>query len=330
MRRRAGLLAPLALLVAAVAPHGARAEGDALLVLERTIPLPDVAGRIDHLALDAAGKRLAVAALGNDSVEIVDLEAGRVVQSIRDIGEPQGVVFAKDGRLAVTSGEDGSLRTFDGKTWEPTGRVDLGGDADNLRLEASTGRLYAGYGDGGIAIVEGERKVAALPLPAHPESFQLGAGGRVYVNVPGAAQVVVLDTQAGRTAAAWPLQDARSNFPMALDEAHHRLLVGCRRPARLLVLDTQDGHVAASVEIGGDVDDIWIDAKTSRVYLSCGAGSIDVLERGEGDAYRMLQRVETPSGARTSLFDPQTRRLYLAVPRRGSQQAGIRVYGASE
>jgi len=326
---RCHAVACVLLLGACLAP-GLRAEDAPPVVLERTIPLPDVAGRIDHLALDAGGKHLAVAALGNDTVEVVDLEAGRVIHRIRGVGEPQGVVFAADGRLAVTSGEDGTLRFFDGGTWAPAASVDLGDDADNVRLEAATGRLYVGYGDGGVAVVEGSRRVAALPLPAHPESFQLSSSGRVFVNVPGAAQVVVLDARDAGTAARWTLEGARSNFPMALDEGHHRLFVGCRRPARLLVLDTGTGRVAEQVEIGGDVDDVWVDPRTPRVYLSCGQGSIDVLERGENGAHRRVQRLETAAGARTSLLDPQGRRLYLAVPKRGNAEAEIRVYRVSE
>jgi hypothetical protein len=297
------------------------------LKLERTIPLPGVEGRIDHLDLDPSGALLAVAALGNGSVEVVDLAKGRVAHRLRGLEEPQGVVFLPDGRLAVTCGGDGSVRFHAAGTFAPAGRVDLGSDADNVRLESSTGRVWVGHGRGGLAALARGHEVADLKLAGHPESFQLEAKGtRVFVNVPGARHVAVLDRKAGRTLATWRLKAAGSNFPMALDEAHGRLFVGCRSPARLLVLDTADGRVRASVKVTADVDDIWLDDKGRRAFLSCGGGALDVLEATKGDAWRRVARVPTASGARTSLWDPARRRLYLAVPHRGSQRAEIRVY----
>jgi DNA-binding beta-propeller fold protein YncE len=321
-------------LLPALALACARAGGDdapaGALVLERTIPLPGVAGRIDHLALSPDGKRLAIAALGNHTVEIVGLDEGRVAHRIKEIPTPCGVVYvAKPARLAVTAAGDGTLRLFDAATCEPAGRIDIGDDADNLRLDAATGRLYAGVGDGAIAVVEGGRKIASIRIDAHPESFQLEEGSdRIFVNVPGAGHVAVLDRKAGKVLATWPLTAARANYPMAVIPARKRLLVGCRRPSRLLVLDTKDGRVVADVEISRDADDVFFDAKANRIYVACGEGYVDVLSADEAAGYKRLGRVKSARGARTCLFDPKGRRLFVAAPRGEGKDAAVLVFRA--
>ncbi len=118
----------------------------------------------------------------------------------------------------------------------------------------------------------------------------------------------------------------QANFPMALDANNRRLLVGCRKPARLVVFDTVAGKPVADLAISGDTDDLFYDAKRSRVYISCGEGSIDVIEQTHGDGYRRISRIATAAGARTSFFSPAQDRFYLAVPARGPAEANIRVY----
>jgi DNA-binding beta-propeller fold protein YncE len=320
------LLVPALACVAGDDPPAAPAE--TLPVLERTIPLPGVAGRIDHLALSPDGKHLAVAALGNGTVEVVGLDEGRVVRTIGKIPTPCGVVYLpKPPRLAVTAAGDGTLRLFDAAKYEPAGKVAVGDDADNLRLDAATGRLYAGAENGAIAIVEDGRKVGAIRIDAHPESFQLDEGSdRIFVNVPGARHVAVLDRKTGKVLATWPIAAARGNYPMALAAARKRLLVGCRRPARLLVLDSTDGRVAGDVEISGDADDVFFDGKANRIYVACGEGFVDVLTADEAKGYARLGRVKSARGARTCLFDPKGRRLYVAAPRRDGKDAAVLVF----
>src|SRR5262249_4726767 len=122
------------------------------LVLETTIPLKDVAGRIDHMAVDLAPRRPAAAELGNDTVDVIDLGSGRVVHRIADLKEPQGVAFATAADvLVVANGDDGSVRFFGADDFTPVGRFDLGSDADNVRLDKDTGRVVGGYRAGGGA-----------------------------------------------------------------------------------------------------------------------------------------------------------------------------------
>ncbi len=296
----------------------------------QTIPLDGVEGRIDHFGLDAKGKRLFVSALGNDSVEVVDLRAGKVTQHIRNLRAPQGIGFAPESnRLAVANDEDGSCRLYDGTSLEQTATVELKDDADNVRYDNVTRRFWVGYDDGALAAIDPEsgKQIADVKLDAHPESFQLeNKGKRIFVNVPNAGYVGVVDRETGRVIEKVPLKEAAANFPMALDEANHRLFIGCRSPAKLLVLDMETGKTVATLDIVGDNDDLFYDAANKRIYVSGGEGRVAVISQTNADEYNVAGQVTTAPGARTSFFVRETRMLYVAVPHRGAQKAELRAF----
>ena len=304
------------------------------LVLVRSIDLPGVEGRIDHLAVDLDRNRLFVAALGNNSVEVVDLAAGTRTRSLGGFHEPQGLQSVQDQNIvAVANGGTGNLQIVSGATLQSVGTVPLSDDADNVRYDKSAKRLYVGHGSGALAVIDATNwhVLGTIPLAGHPESFQLeSAGPRVFVNVPDAGHVAVVDRQAMKVLTTWPVVGAASNYPMALDEARHRLFLGCRRPAAMLALDTDSGKRVASVETVGDTDDLFYDSKRQRLYVSGGEGYIDVFQAADPDHPTRITRITTAAGARTSLFVPDQNRLYLAVPHRGAQTAQIRVYEARD
>src|SRR5262249_13574154 len=172
-----------------------------------------------------------------------------------------------------------------GANYEPAGRIDLGEDADNIRIDPVSNRIFVGYGNGALAEIDPvtNRKIADIPLRAHPESFQLARSvRRVFVNVPKSREIAALDRFGGTQIASWPI-DSGSNFPMALDEETGRVLVASRNPAQLGVFSMRDGSVVATVDGCGDADDLFFDAKRHRAYLICGAGYLDVFET-QGDA----------------------------------------------
>ena len=297
------------------------------------IELPRVEGRIDHLAADLDGRRLFVAALGNNSLEIVDLAGMKVAKSVAGLDEPQGIRYLPAvRRVVVANGGDGTTKYFDGGTFAVTNTAKLSGDADNVRFDAKAGRVYVGYGNGALAILDTDGKVLGdIRLAGHPESFQLeSAGPRIFVNVPSAGQVAVVDRDKRAVVTTWPVTAARANYPMALDEPHHRLFIGCRNPARLLVYDTESGKLVSSVEVVGDTDDLFYDPPKRRIYVAGGEGFITVLEQQDADRYRQIQRLATAAGARTALLVAELGQLFLAVPHRGSQRAEIRVYETIE
>jgi DNA-binding beta-propeller fold protein YncE len=297
-------------------------------VLEAKIPLGDVSGRIDHLSIDMKRQRLFVAELGNNSLGVVDLRAGKVLRRIAGLSEPQGVAYVPfTDTVFVANAGDGSVRVLRGDDLTPMGRIELGDDADNLRVDAARSRVLVGYGKGALAVVDpaSQTKTADIRLKAHPEGFQIDqTGTQVFVNVPDARAIEVVDLGAGSTRSL-PTQGAGSNFPMAIDGEAHRILVGFRRPPALVALSSEDGRVVAQVETCGDADDVFVDPNRRRVYVSCGEGAIHVIEPSE-PGYRQLARVPTVSGARTSLFVPELDRLFVAARAGSNEPAAIWVF----
>jgi len=293
------------------------------------IALPGVKGRIDHLAVDVAGGRLFVAALGNDSVEVVDTRAGAWLRRLDGFHEPQGIAFVPSpGLVAVANGGSGDLVLLDATDYHVVARVALGSDADNVRYDASAKQLFVGYGSGAIARValDGKR-MGEVKLAGHPESFQLEpSGSRIFVNVPDARQVAVLDRTSMSMIGTWPVSDAAANYPMALDATHHRLYLGCRRPAVVLIYDTNTGKRVGSLDTVGDTDDLFYDTERQRVYVTGGDGSVDVLHQDDPDHLTRMSRLPSASGARTSLYVQEQGRIYVAVPARGTQQSAVRGY----
>ena len=301
------------------------------LTITASIELPQVEGRIDHLAFDVAGQRLFVAALGNNTVEVLDAKAGKHLRSLPGFREPQGIAVAPDVKLIAVANGQGDGVQFVGDDYRMAQSVRLGDDSDNVRYDAAAKRLYVGFGSGAIAAINpADGKVLGqAKLSAHPESFQLERSGtRMFVNVPNAGHVAVIDRGSMRVIATWPVTTAKANFPMALDEVNHRLIIGCRRPAKALVYDTTSGKEIAAVDIVGDTDDLFYDVARKRLYVSGGEGFIDVFQSDEANRFTRLARIPTAAGARTALYVPDLNRLFLAVPHRGSQRAEIRVFEA--
>jgi DNA-binding beta-propeller fold protein YncE len=296
------------------------------------IDLPNVQGRIDHMAIDAAAERLYVAALGNNTVEVLDTKASAHVRSLPGFREPQGIAILPDAMLVgIANGQGDGVQLIDAADWHPSRAVRLGDDSDNVRYDPAAKRLYVGFGGGALASINAAdgAVVGEAKLAGHPESFQLErAGSRIFVNVPSADQIAIVDRTAMKVTSTWPVAGAKSNFPMALDEANHRLFVGCRRPAKVLVYDTAAGKELTSFDIVGDTDDLFYDAARKRLYVSGGEGYLDVIEDQGTNRFARVAHVATAAGARTSLFAADQNRLYLAVPHRGIQKAEIRVFEA--
>lgn len=311
----------------------AQAEDATVLRLVQTIPLPNVEGRIDHMAVDLKGERLFVAALGNNTMEVLDLRAGKAIRSITGLHEPQGVGFIPEfNKIYVANAKSGACDVFDGSSFQLIKSIKFSDDADNIRYDAAARRVYVGYGNGGLGIIDAATgdKVGEIKLEGHPESFQLEKSGpRIFVNIPTSERIVVLDREKRATITSWPTAGATANFPMALDETHHRLFVGFRKPATLVAFDTESGKAVAHLDSPGDADDIFYDRSRQRIYVSGGDGSIGIFQQNDADHYKTMTKIPTASGARTSLFVPELSRFYLAVPHRGAQTAEVRVYQAA-
>jgi DNA-binding beta-propeller fold protein YncE len=303
-----------------------------LVSLSGKIPLATTQGRIDHMAVDLQRRLLFVAALGNNSVGIADIGSGELTKSIAGLSAPQGVIFAPDnGKLYVSSAGDGTLSVFDSRNLTLLEKISFpGGDADNMRLDALNKSLYVGYGSGGIAKVDTstDKIVKEFPLPGHPEAFEIQSSAQlIFVNIPTANIIETINSSTGISVSNYTLNANSANFPMALDQADGRLFVATRSPPELMVLDTstQSLKSVANVTIAGDPDDIFYDSARGLVYVSCGQGSLEVIQQSDPDHYGLAQTITTAPGARTSLFVPELASIFVAAPTTVGQQAEILV-----
>ena len=304
------------------------------LVLTEAIPTPGVQGRFDHFGFDGKNQ-LFVAALGNNSVEVIDISARVRVRSITGIPNPQGVTYAPDAKKLFVASSKGILRIFDGVSFDLVKEIDFHEDVDNLRYDAGSHRVYVGFGEdetgaiGTVDAVSNQRLPEEYKLGAHPESFQLEASGpNIYVNLPDLKQIAAINRKTG-VITRWPLT-VEHNFPMALDETNHRLFVATHEPPRLVVLDTNNGHVIAQLPCVQDADDVYYDPGRKRIYIPGGEGYISVFQQTDADHYALLASVSSTLGARTAGYFGKGRkgfdRFFLGVPARADHGAEIWIY----
>jgi DNA-binding beta-propeller fold protein YncE len=331
----------------------ASGQDSPVLSLKSHIALPNVRGRIDHFSVDVKGQRLFMAGVGNHTLEVMDLQSGKRVRTIPDLAEPQGVYFdAATNRLYVACGLDGVTNIYDGTTFQLVGKVKFPDDADNIRYDTRSKNVIVGYagakelrkrveGTGGLGFIDSTtgKQTREIVIDAHPESFRLEQQGtRIFVNVPDKQEIEVIDAMKGTVIARWPVTSSKNNFPMSLDEAHHRLFVGGWTPPRLIVFDTDTGKEVASLELGekgvvkpkivGITDDLFYDSARSRIYVLNALGSIDVFQQKDPDHYGLTASIPTPPDTKTGLFVPEWGKLFVAVIQQGDQSAEVQVYEA--
>jgi DNA-binding beta-propeller fold protein YncE len=342
---RKGIALSLALLLV---PGLGHAQGSTALPLTQRIALPNVDGRMDHLGIDIQGQRLFATAFDNHTLSVIDLKAGRQIASVPNLDEPQAAYYdAATNHLFVSAGGDGSVKMLDGKTFQLLQTIKYSADSDNLRYDAKNKHVIVGYGgekflngqvarqqgDGAMGIMDLQgKKVSEIPTDAHPESFQLEQmGTRIFINVPDKKEIQVADLATGKTVAHWPVS-CPDNFPMALDEAHHRVIVACRNPSGLAVFDTTSGKQVALVPIGQGLfsDDIFFDAAKSRIYVVArtaagsdqrapGPGMLEIYQQKDADHYEKVGTQPTGFGAQTGFFSAPLQKLFVATRK---QQGG--------
>jgi DNA-binding beta-propeller fold protein YncE len=305
------------------------------LQLIQRIPVPGVTGRIDHFTAYPKRRLLIFAGLGNNTVEVVNTFEAKVVQSIKGLNEPQGVLFVPEfNKLFVANAGNGTVNVYDGKTWALRKSISLGeeSDTDNLRYDEATKRVYVGI-VGGIAMIDAATEAHVdkdlKGSGGHSESFQLEKkGSRVFVNVPDDSSVVnVIDRKTGELTK-WELNGAKANYPMALDEDNHRLFVVTRRPPLVVVLNTDTGKELARVPVGGSADDVYFDADRKRIYVLGGEGFVSAIQQNDPDHYALIANIPTTVGVRTGVFYGTS--LYVGVPAAGLEPAQIWNYAVPE
>jgi WD40 repeat protein len=308
------------------------------LKLLQKIPMPNVKGRLDHFGLDLAGKRLFVAALGDDqnTVEVIDLNSGKWISSILGQSKPQGLFYSPDfKKLFVANGTDGSCKIFAGDTFKLIDSLPIGPDADHVGYDPATKYLYVGFGDaksGGLAIIDtrNNKHIGDIKTDARPGGIKIEkTRPQTFVTLTGATHLGMVDLKKREQVAAWPT-GVSGNVALALDESHHRLFDGVREPATLIVLDTKSGKEISRLEGVAGIDDLWYDSAHSRVYASGGrgfdVGYVYTYQQKDADHYELIAKVPTAPGAGTSFWLPELNRFYVAAPANDKEQAAILVF----
>ena len=256
----------------------------------------------------------------------------KVIHTIKNLNEPQCVLFiAENNSLIVANGGNGECDVFDVVSFQKTKTLKLSGDADNVRYDLTGKRIYIGYGNGAIAIIDASsfKLIADIRLSGHPESFQLdNSAKKFYVNVPDEKKIEIIDLEKNSVTDQWQMTEASSNFPMSLDEANHRLFIGCRHPAKLVVIDTRSGKPVTSIVINSDVDIVFYDKTNKQIYLSCGGGSVDIIKQTDANTYSSNGNISSCSGARTSLFIADQNMLIVASPSGLKRNASLLIYNS--
>ena len=327
---RSAILLPLVAIALGGISHAQKAAApNQPLKLERIISLPGVEGRIDHLASDPDSNRVFLAALGNGTVEVVDLTRGERTGEIKGLKEPQGLLYLPQfSMLYVATGGDGQVRSYDGKSLAFINSAKLGDDADNVRYDRQTDSVIVGYGEGAIAFLSRDLKgkpKSEVALSAHPESFQISMNGsHLFVNLPHDQSIASFKIGSTKVESKWTHLGAQSNYPMAIDRKHGRFFVACRAPAQLLELREGASSVVARINTVGDADDLFWDEARSRLYIIGGEGFVDVVDAPASGEMKSVAHIATGAGARTGLLAGN--KLLVAAPHRGAEAARLLVF----
>jgi hypothetical protein len=319
------------LLLAMAAAMGLTAVSSAgELELVRTIDLKGKPGALDHVALDAKRDRLFLANKANNTLDVIDLKAGTLVKQKTSQTGIQGIAYAADIDKIFVGLGSGLFNVFDGESYKIVKTLRFKDDADNVRYIPATHLAYVAHAEKMLGVIDASTYdlKADIKLPDTAEGFEKEARRpRMYVNIPGANLVAVIDTDKNEVTHTYPTTMATGGHPLALDEASRRIYVGCHKKPMVLILDTESGKEISGVDIAGGVDDIWLDARRKRLFASCGDGGLVVLKVVDADHLEPVESIETPKGSRTCFYAPETGRLFLAVPRQeGKDGPSIQIY----
>jgi DNA-binding beta-propeller fold protein YncE len=333
MKNRTCSFLVMGLLAFSLVPN-VNAQDNPPLKLAQKISMPGVQGRFDHITVDIQGNRLFIPANGENqnTVEVIDLKAGKRVSSIPGQSRPQGTFYSADfNRLFVSNGTDGTCKIFRGDTFELIDSLPLGPDANQMGYDPDTKYLYVGLGDrnsGALAMIDtsNNKHIGDIKTDARPGGVTFDKPGpRIFVNLNGATKLGVIDRKKREQIATWPVTGAENYGPLALDESSHRLFLGTRKPPMLMVFDTESGKQITQLESVPSIDGVWYDAARKRIYVT-GSGFIAVYDQKGADSYTPMVKLPSEPNSQPSIWVPQFNRLYISVPQDGTRDAEVLVY----
>jgi YVTN family beta-propeller protein len=307
-----------------------RAEDQQPLERVAIIELNGKPGTLDHLGADWKNSRLFVANQSNDTLDVVDVKNNKLVKQISGQKQIHGIAYAADLERIFLGNGDGVCNVLDGRDYALLKSIPVP-DADSVRYDSRTRHAFVA-GDKRLAVIDAATLdlVTNIELPAPPHGFQIdGASPRGYVNTGVPCQVTVVDTDKNQVVTGYPLGAHKGIGPLTLDDADRRLFVGLRRDPRLAMLDQNSGKEVASIPIPEGSDDMSFDGDAKRIYISCSSGFVAVIRQIDADHYESVAMIATARGAKTSAYNPTTKRLYVVVPRQpGKEGPQVWVYQA--
>jgi len=309
------------------------------LKLIRTTPMPGFTGDFDHFGVDLKGNRLFLAAEEHKTVEVFDLRTGERIHSIEGFGQPLMMVYLPESNhLLVTDGGDSAVQLVDCENYKIIKTIKLGEGVDHGVLNPINHYYYVESGGGAgapthvLSIIDTKSfkhigDVAGLPGNSNEGMVIDRAGKKLYVNLTGTDEVGIIDLESAHLVARWPLPDAHVAHAIVLDEPDHRLFVASRKPAQFIVFNTDTGKPVASLPCVGVNSDMSFDVSRKRIYVT-GSETASVFQQRDADHYEHLAEVPTAYRAKSSIFVPELKRLYVAVSGKGKPDAKLelRVY----
>ena len=311
MRITRSLVVALALVLFTVAPVLAQSEWS----VTKTFHVGGEGGW-DYLTVDPQTHRLYVPR--STHTMVIDSESGNTIADIPGQKRAHGVAIVPEaGRGFISDGGgDGAVVIFDLKTNAVLGVIAAQPDADGIIFDPASGRVLVVSGDKGVLMSlkpDIDPKTGKLDLPVElggkPEFLAGDGQGNVYINLVDKNEVVVVDLKARKVTARWPVAPGGAPVGMSIDTKKRRLFIGCRRPAKLIVMSADDGKILADLPIGQGVDATKID--DGQAFASCVDGSLAVAGEKSSGKFEIIQIVKTRQGARTMGVDPTTHTIYL-------------------
>jgi len=280
-------------------------------------------GGWDYLSVDPAAHHLYVS---HATVAVViDTQKDAVIGTIADTPGIHGAIAATPGRVFTSNVRGNNASIVDTKTWKTISKVETQGNPDFIMYEPKQKEVYTFNGAGKSATVigaESGKVVATIPLAGKPEAAVPDiAVGRVYVNIEDKSIIQVIDVAKHAVVADWPIAPGEEATGLAIDTKNHRLFIGATSKL-MLMMDSTNGKVVASVPIGAGVDSTWFDPGTGYVFSSCGDGTVTIAHEDSPTKLTVIQTLKTERGARTMALDPSTHRIYLASAKFGEPPAG--------
>jgi len=307
------------------------------LKLVAATPMPGFTGDFDHFGVDLKGNRLFLASEDQKTVEVFDLQTGERVHSIQGFTQPLTMAFlAESNRLIVTDGGNAdAVALVDCKEYKIISTLKLGSGVDHGVYNPVNKYFYVENGGGSdskthvLSIIDTQSfklvgEVSALPGNSNEGMAIDRQGRRLYVNLTGTDEVGVVDLSTRELVARWALPDVHVAHAIALDEPHHRLFTATRKPGRFVVFDIDSGKVVSTLPCVGVNSDMWLDSTRKRIYVT-GSETASVIEQRDADHYEPIAEVPTAYRAKSSMFVPELKRLYVAASGKGKAEAKLQL-----